>query len=777
MAPRNTRVAPETAVRSPARSFMQSLDNFYTPARDRRSEQAVQQGIGEFANIFEAEAARMKTEQRQDEHQQGVADALREQAGEELKGVKTGSIFRQHSRYYMMGLNETRGKAAAARFKNDLTLAYQDWEGKHTDDDGASFRDWMNGQISTFVGTLGENEHMIAGAMPTINEVAVNFATQHTSFTANRLETESFEAYDEIISGHFSDLSGGKYDIVNEKGNSDVDWEALTSAIATDADDMYMTDGAKANNRVVEAAIRYANIHNEISSLQALAMAHDLGKIKLSQMNREMLANAADAVEADIQREENRLNDADKKAREAAQREALSEHSAILANDPYAKPPAFHEIGDYQTYTRVVKLYDNARAAEGISDPTANAQQVMSFAVQFQNAGPISEKLTLISQGIANQTLDKTAAKSYTDKALAAMDPNSLLNNSAFTRHRTAGMNMVKEFSTDQYVDANTLSSMSTMYGVFYDEYVMAQTGKVDLADPAAIREVQKAAKEYAMESLAFEFPNQFDERVAENKENGLTRSLGADDAQATRDQAIQKQAEAEFAALSGQTPETPEAELVEGDEDTADGDLPLEEQPEPYEDPEDDNPYTPNRMGFYGELVHRFTDGEDTRDLLRSATEIMTNDPEFAGEVNRLSDKYDVNPNALLAVMDFESGIDPTKENLAGSGATGLIQFMPKTAASLGTTTEELAGMTRAQQMAYVEKYLDQFPAIQGGNIEDIYMAVLWPKAIGKDAGYPLFRQGTVAYRQNAGLDTNKDGTVTKFEAAAKVKARFYGY
>lgn len=164
MAPRNTRVTPETSVRSPARGLVQSLDNFFTPAPDRRSEQAFQEGVDAFSDIFEAEAARAKSEQRQNEHQQGVADALREQAGEELKGVKTGSNFRQHSRYYMMGLNETRGKAAAARFKNDLTLAYQDWEGKHTNDDGTAFRDWMNGQISNYVGTLGENEHMIAGA-------------------------------------------------------------------------------------------------------------------------------------------------------------------------------------------------------------------------------------------------------------------------------------------------------------------------------------------------------------------------------------------------------------------------------------------------------------------------------------------------------------------------------------------------------------------------------------------------------------------------------------
>jgi hypothetical protein len=54
--------------------------------------------------------------------------------------------------------------------------------------------------------------------------------------------------------------------------------------------------------------------------------------------------------------------------------------------------------------------------------------------------------------------------------------------------------------------------------------------------------------------------------------------------------------------------------------------------------------------------------------------------------------------------------------------------------------------------------------------------MSVLWPAAINKPDGYVIFRSGTKAYSQNAGLDTNGDGTVTKFEAASKVRKNFYG-
>lgn len=47
---------------------------------------------------------------------------------------------------------------------------------------------------------------------------------------------------------------------------------------------------------------------------------------------------------------------------------------------------------------------------------------------------------------------------------------------------------------------------------------------------------------------------------------------------------------------------------------------------------------------------------------------------------------------NWLMACMAFETGetFSPTIKNGAGSGATGLIQFMPKTAIGLGTTTAE---------------------------------------------------------------------------------------
>jgi hypothetical protein len=50
------------------------------------------------------------------------------------------------------------------------------------------------------------------------------------------------------------------------------------------------------------------------------------------------------------------------------------------------------------------------------------------------------------------------------------------------------------------------------------------------------------------------------------------------------------------------------------------------------------------------------------------------------------------------------------------------------------------------------------------------MYMAILWPVAIGKSSEHVLWRKGMKAYFANRGLDINKDSRVTKREAADKV-------
>ena len=147
--------------------------------------------------------------------------------------------------------------------------------------------------------------------------------------------------------------------------------------------------------------------------------------------------------------------------------------------------------------------------------------------------------------------------------------------------------------------------------------------------------------------------------------------------------------------------------------------------------------------------------------------------DEPFRGAVRRLCARLAMDPNDLMACMAFESGrtFSPSVRNAAGSGAVGLIQFMPSTAAALGTTSEELALMSGPQQLVFVESYFRPWKN-RLRTLSDIYMAILWPGAVGKPEDYVLFSKADPKrpklFLQNAGLDFNRDGLITKAEAAS---------
>lgn len=148
---------------------------------------------------------------------------------------------------------------------------------------------------------------------------------------------------------------------------------------------------------------------------------------------------------------------------------------------------------------------------------------------------------------------------------------------------------------------------------------------------------------------------------------------------------------------------------------------------------------------------------------------------PEFCDEVRSIAAWAQTDPDFLMADMHFETGgsYSPSVRNGAGSGGTGLIQFMPKTAEGLGTTTDELASMTALEQLKYVRAYFKPYRG-KMNTLEDSYMAILLPSAIGKPLNHVLIRADDKPFKryiQNKGLDLNKDELITKAEAAAKVR------
>ena len=146
-----------------------------------------------------------------------------------------------------------------------------------------------------------------------------------------------------------------------------------------------------------------------------------------------------------------------------------------------------------------------------------------------------------------------------------------------------------------------------------------------------------------------------------------------------------------------------------------------------------------------------------------------------FRDKVRSIASGLGTDANFLMAAMAFETGrsFKASQLNEAGSGAVGLIQFMPRTAEGLGTSSAALAAMTAEDQLDFVQKYLASFRG-KLHSLADLYMAIFFPVAVSKPDDFVLISQSIspAAFRQNTGLDVNRDGKITKAEAVIKVQS-----
>lgn len=122
-------------------------------------------------------------------------------------------------------------------------------------------------------------------------------------------------------------------------------------------------------------------------------------------------------------------------------------------------------------------------------------------------------------------------------------------------------------------------------------------------------------------------------------------------------------------------------------------------------------------------------------------------------------------------------------------SGAVGLIQFMGATAAALGTTSAALEAMTFVEQISGpVRRYLATYAA-RCRSLEDLYLAVFYPAAIGQADSWVVASQdgdmlsgratatpkeverSKAVYRQNAGFDHAKRGFITRGDICGTIR------
>ena len=144
----------------------------------------------------------------------------------------------------------------------------------------------------------------------------------------------------------------------------------------------------------------------------------------------------------------------------------------------------------------------------------------------------------------------------------------------------------------------------------------------------------------------------------------------------------------------------------------------------------------------------------------------VKQNKDAFLAKVADISAKLGISPDWLMIVMKMESGINHQAVNPNG-GATGLIQFMPATAAGLGTSTAALKSMSNVDQLEYVYKYFKPY-AGRLFSVTDLYTVTFFPVALGKPDSWVLqtatLHPDTIA-RANPVIDLNKNQEITMGE------------
>ena len=153
----------------------------------------------------------------------------------------------------------------------------------------------------------------------------------------------------------------------------------------------------------------------------------------------------------------------------------------------------------------------------------------------------------------------------------------------------------------------------------------------------------------------------------------------------------------------------------------------------------------------------------------------VKTNRTAFVQKVARIATLLGIEPNWLMAVMFFESGLNEKAMN-ASTNATGLIQFMPKTAIGLKTSVNALYSMNNINQLDFVYAYYKP----KSGKLKslvDLYLCTFFPLAIGQPDTYVLkskdISAGSIA-KVNKIFDPNGDKQVTVGEIKAALKIKF---
>jgi hypothetical protein len=134
-----------------------------------------------------------------------------------------------------------------------------------------------------------------------------------------------------------------------------------------------------------------------------------------------------------------------------------------------------------------------------------------------------------------------------------------------------------------------------------------------------------------------------------------------------------------------------------------------------------------------------------------------------------RAADQLGIPVDWLATVISFETGgtFSPTVRNKAGSGAFGLIQFMPSTAQNiLGTATRDEAveiGLAMSFEEQLERMVIPYLAGKSYNELEDVYLQIFYPAARNRPSDYVVGQSPSAVYRQNQGFDRDGKGYITK--------------
>lgn len=137
-----------------------------------------------------------------------------------------------------------------------------------------------------------------------------------------------------------------------------------------------------------------------------------------------------------------------------------------------------------------------------------------------------------------------------------------------------------------------------------------------------------------------------------------------------------------------------------------------------------------------------------------------------YASKVERISSNLGFPANWLQFLIDFESAGTFSSSKTNSYGCVGLIQFCPdqsggsyKTINGVKYNMAQIGAMSNVEQLDLVYEYLKEKQKVGGKfySFYDLYLAILWPNAIGQSDDY------VITTSTNPAFDISpKDGIIT---------------